>query len=232
MRLDQRWMMTLMMFVLPLLVQGQQIADRKPGEFERVRIFGKMTVRMIPGSEPNVHIEAKDVSLEKIKSSIEDGELKVKLSRLFSSGAEVYVEITHGDLKGIEALADAEVIFDQPVVAPRFDIQSTMGSNVKLAIETQHLDLKAYQGGQVLIKGSADTLDSYVNTGGILSGTDLVCQRVDIRMNTGGKGEVTVERELEAAINTGSDFSYFGKPASTDISTSFGGTVSAWDEEE
>ncbi|MBS3807060.1 MAG: DUF2807 domain-containing protein [Bacteroidales bacterium] len=231
MRLDQRWILALLIMVGPLLAQGQEIADRKPGEFERVRVFGKMNVRMIPGSEPHVHIEAKGVSLEKIRTSIEDGELKIKLSRLFASNAEVYVEITHGELKGIEALGDAEVIFDKPVIAPGFDIQSTMGSNVQLAIEARHLDLKAYQGGQVQVKGSTDSLEAFVNTGGILSGTDLVCQRVDIRMNTGGKGEVTVEKELEASVNTGSDFSYFGRPATTDIRTSFGGTVSAWDEE-
>ena len=231
MRLDRRWILGLFVIFVPLLVQGQEIVDRKPGEFERVRVFGKMEVRMIPGTEPNVHIEARGVSLEKIKTSIDDGELKVRLSKLFASDAEVYVEITHGELKGVEALGDAEVIFDKPVIAPRFDIQSTMGSNVELVVETQHLDLKAYQGGQVLLKGSTDSLDAYVNTGGILSGTDLVCQRVDIRLNTGGKGEVTVEKELEASVNTGSDFSYYGKPPSTDISTSFGGTVSAWDEE-
>ena len=232
MRLDQTWIVGVLMLFLPLLAQGQEVADRKPGEFERVRVFGNMSVRMIPGAEPNLHIEAKGVSLEKIKTSIDDGELKVKLSKLFASVAEFYVEITHGELKAVEALGDAEVVFEKPVLAPRFDIQSTMGSMVELAIETQHLDLKAYQGGQVLVKGTADTLDAYVNTGGILSGTDLVCQRVDIRMNTGGKGEVTVEKELEASVNTGSDFSYFGTPPSTDISTSFGGTISAWDEDK
>lgn len=232
MRLDQGWIVALLIMMVPLLAPGQEIADRKPGEYERVRVFGKMNVRMIPGTEPNVHIEAKGVSLEKIKTSIDDGELKVKLSKLFASDAEVYVEITHGELKGIEALGDADVVFDKPVIAPRFDIQSTMGSIVELAIETQHLDLKAYQGGQVQVKGSTDSLDAFVNTGGILSGTDLVCQRVGIRMNTGGKGEVTVEKELEATVNTGSDFSYFGRPASTDIRTSFGGTVSAWDEDK
>lgn len=232
MRLDKRWILVLLAVIfLPLLVQGQEIVDRQVNDFERVRIFGKMTVKMIPGTEPNVHIEARDVSLEKIKTSVKDGELKVKLSKIFSD-AEVYVEVTHKQLKGLDVLADAEVLFDKPVVAPRFDIQSTMGSEVELVIEADYLDLKAYQGGQLLLKGTADTLEAYVNTGGILSGTDLVCQRANVRMNTGGKGELTVEQELEASISTGSDFSYFGTPATTNISTSLGGTVSAWDEED
>ncbi len=221
----------MLVMLAPVLVKGQEIADRKVKPFERVRVFGKMTVHMKPGTEPNVHIEARGVGLEKIKTSVDDGELRLKLSKIFSS-PEVYVEITHQELESIKALGDAEVVFEKPMVVRSLNIESTMGSVVELAIDSERLDMKAYQGGQVLVKGTTDTLDAYVNTGGILSGTDLVCQRADVRMNTGGKGEVTVEEELEAAINTGSNFSYFGTPPVTKVSTSFGGTVSAWDEGE
>lgn len=229
MRLNKRWILVLLLMVPSVLAKGQEIADRKVKPFEQVRIFGKMTVHMKPGTDPNVHIEARGVSLEKIKTSVDDGELRLKLSKIFSS-PEVYVEITHQELESIKALGDAEVVFEKPMVARSFNIESTMGSVVELTIDSERLDMKAYQGGQVLVKGSTDTLDAYVNTGGILSGTDLVCQRADVRMNTGGKGEVTVKEELEASINTGSDFSYFGTPPVTKVSTSFGGTVSAWDE--
>jgi hypothetical protein len=82
-----------------------------------------------------------------------------------------------------------------------------------------------------LVEGETDTLEGYANTGGILTGTDLICQKADIKMNTGGKGEITVKNELEANINTGSDFSYFGTPEVKDVSTALGGSVSAWDEE-
>jgi hypothetical protein len=229
MRWNKRCILLLLVMLPPLLADGQEVANRKVQPFERVRIFGKMTVHMKPGTEPGVHIEARGVSLEKIKTSVDDGELRLKLSKIFSS-PEVYVEITHQELERIKALGDAEVVFEKPMVARSFNIESTMGSVVELAIDSELLDMKAYQGGQVLVKGSTDTLDAYVNTGGILSGTDLVCQRAEVRMNTGGKGEVTVEEELEASINTGSDFSYFGTPPVTKVSTSFGGTVSAWDE--
>jgi len=222
---------SLIIFMVPFLAQAQEIEDRSFKEFESVRIFGKMTVKMIPGTEPGVHIEAKGVSLEKIKTSLEDGELKVKLSKLFSN-PEVYVEITHKDLESIEALGDADVSFARPLVKEEFSVESTMGSVVELTIEAQELNLKAYQGGQVLIDGSARALEAYVNTGGILSATDLICQGVDVRMNTGGKGELTVKEELEATINTGSSFSYYGNPAQTNVKTSLGGTVSAWDEDK
>lgn len=231
MRLNRSWMMVVVMMLLPWMAQGQEISDRQVDEFNKLRVFGKMMVRMVPGDDPKVHIEARDISLEKVKTSVEDGELQVKISRLFKDH-EVYVEITHGELESVEALADAEIVFDKPVVTRLFTIQSTMGSMVELAVDARHLELKAYQGGQVLIKGTTDLLEGYVNTGGILSGTELECKQVDIRLNTGGKGELTVREKLEAAVNTGADFSYYGTPSDTDIKTSLGGSVSAWDQEE
>jgi len=228
--MNRSWMVGVVLMLLPWMAQGQEISDRQVDEFNKLRVFGKMKVRMVPGSEPNVHIEAKDINLEKVKTSVEDGELNVKISRLFKDH-EVYVEITHGELESVEALADAEIVFDKPVVSRQFTIQSTMGSMVELAIDSRYLELKAYQGGQVLIKGSTDHLEAFVNTGGILSGTDLECQRVDIRMNTGGKAELTIREKLAAKVNTGADFSYYGTPSDTDVSTSLGGSVSAWDQD-
>jgi len=230
MRLNRRWMVGVVMMLLPWMVQGQEIADRQVDDFNKLRVFGKMKVHLVPGSEPNVHIEARNISLEKVKTSLKDGELRVKISRLFKDH-EVYIEITHGELESVEALADAEIVFDKPVVARQFTIQSTMGSIVELAVDASYLELKAYQGGQVQIKGSTDRLEAYVNTGGILSGTDLVCQRVDIRMNTGGKSELTIREKLKARVNTGANFSYYGTPSDTDVSTSLGGSISAWDQE-
>lgn len=230
MRLNKSWMVGVVMMLLPWMVQGQEIADRQVDEFNKLRVFGKMKVRLVPGNEPNVHIEARNISLEKVKTSLKDGELRVKISRLFKDH-EVYVEITHGELESVEALADAEIVFDKPVVTRQFTIQSTMGSIVELAIDASYLEMKAYQGGQVQIKGSTDHLEAYVNTGGILSGTDLVCQRADIRMNTGGKGELTIREQLKARVNTGADFSYYGTPSDTDVSTSLGGSISGWDQD-
>ena len=231
MKMDKRWIFVLLVFMIPFMVKGQEIADRKVEEFTKVRIVGKMTVKMIPGTEPNVHIEATGVNLEKVKTSVEDRELKLKLSKLFKD-PEVYVEITHQKLESIEFVGDGEVTFEKPVVASTFNIESAMGGVVELSIDARHLELKAYQGGQVKVEGKADHLDAFVNTGGILSGTDLVCQAANVRMNTGGKGEITVKNQLEASVSTGSDFSYFGSPSKTDISTSLGGKVSAWDEED
>lgn len=229
----KKWVIGIFVLMIPWVSYSQDIEDRKVKEFDQIRIFGKLKVLMVPGTENNVHIESKNVNLDKIDTEVEEKELKIKMTSklLKSERPDVFIRVTYNNLKGITALADAEVEFDKPIVQDSFRIKATSGTNVTLTLDTRLLEIRASQGGKVLVEGKTDTLEGYANTGGILTGTDLVCQKADIKMNTGGKGEITVKNELEANINTGSDFSYFGTPEVKDVSTALGGNVSAWDEE-
>jgi hypothetical protein len=210
------------------MAQGFQ--EREVKSYSELRIFGNIQAVLITG-EPKVMIETKNIDPDNITTEVEDGELKVRMRKnLFEEGKMAFVKIFFQDLDALTTLADAEVEVEDPLIQPTFKLKSTSGSHVKMAIESENLEVKAYQGGQSQIKGKTDTLNAYVNTGGILSSTDLIVQYGNIKMNTGGKGEITVKRKLKARINTGADFSYYGKPEIKDVNTSLGGTVSAWDE--
>jgi hypothetical protein len=211
-----------------MAAQGFQEREVKP--YSKLRIFGNIQAVLITG-KPKVMIETKNIDPDNITTEVKNEELEVKMRKnLFKEDKKVFVKIFFQDLDELTTLADAEVDVEDPLVQPVFDLKATSGSHVKMIIESQNLNVKAYQGGQGEIKGKTDTLDAYVNTGGILSATDLIVQNANINMNTGGKGEITVRKKLEARINTGADFSYFGKPESKDINTSLGGTISSWDE--
>ena len=228
----RRWILGILAVVLPVLGMAQNIEDRTVAEYDQIRIFGKLSVEMVPGTQNKVHIESQNVRLDKIETKVEEGALKIKMtsSLLKRERPDVLLRITYDGLEGITTLGDAEVRFEKPVVQDIFAIKATSGSYIRLSVDAQELDLNAYQGGQVQVDGQVDSLVALVNMGGILSGTELVCQKVDIKLNTGGKAELTVQKELEANVNTGSDFSYFGRPEATDIQTALGGSVSAWDK--
>jgi hypothetical protein len=218
------------LFVHFTALSQKEIADRKLSDFNSVQITGQVTAFLIPGDENKIHIEAEDVEVEKISTEVKENELRVKLLSHLFKDPTVYIEITYKNISEITAIADAEINFAQPVIQTDFKIKSTSGANIELQTDTRELSLEAFQGGQVVIKGETDSLDAYVNTGGILSGTDLICKRAEVKMNTGGKAEITVEQMLEASVNTGASFSYFGQPTIKDVSSSLGGTISAWDE--
>ena len=222
----------LVFILLPFYLAAQGFQEREVKPYSELKIFGNIKASLIIG-EPKVRIETKGIDPDIVKTDVEEEELQVRVRKgLFKEDKKVFVEIYFQDLDALTTLADADVEFEKPIIQPVFKLKATSGSHVKMAIESENLEIKAYQGGQGEIKGEADTLNAYVNTGGILSATDLIVKRANIKMNTGGKGEITVKEKIKARINTGADFSYFGKPDIKDINTSLGGSVSAWDEEE
>ena len=226
----RRYGFLLILILFPFYIMAQGFQEREVKSYSELRIFGNIQAVLITG-EPKVMIETKNIDPDNITTEVEDGELKVRMRKnLFEEGKMAFVKIYFQDLDALTTLADAEVEVEDPLIQPTFKLKSTSGSHVKMAIESENLEVKAYQGGQSQIKGKTDTLNAYVNTGGILSSTDLIVQYGNIKMNTGGKGEITVKKKLKARINTGADFSYYGKPEIKDVNTSLGGTVSAWDE--
>jgi len=222
----------LVFILLPFYITAQGFQEREVEAFSELKIFGNIKASLKIG-EPKVRIETEGIDPDIIKTEVKDGELHVRLRKgLFKKDEKIFVEIYFQDLDALTTLADADVQVEKPIIQPVFKLKATSGSHVKMAIESENFEIKAYQGGQGEIIGETDTLNAYVNTGGILSATDLIVQRANVKMNTGGKGEITVKEKIKARINTGSDFSYFGKPDNKDINTFLGGTVSAWDEEK
>ena len=162
------------LFFFQLPAHSQEEAERKLDEFHTIQIAGQITAFLIPGDEYKIHIEAEDIEVEKITTKVEDKTLTVKLLTHLFKDPTVYVKITYKDLQELNALADAEVNFQKPLIQSNFKIKSTSGANIELQIDARNLKLEAFQGGQVVIKGETDSLDAYVNTGGVLSGSDLV----------------------------------------------------------
>ncbi len=214
-------------------VSAQESVERSLDNFEKLRITGKIDAKLVPGEENKISLESEDdLDLSKISTEIKKGKLTVKLkSSLFKSHSAV-ARITYTSLKSIEALADANIDFAEPLKQDTLNLEASSGAKITLESETKMLTIKNFQGGQTLIKGKTSKLNAFVNTGGILSATDLECEEANMRLNTAGKAEITVKKKLTAKVNTKADLSYFGKPEIKDISSSLGGSISAWDEEE
>ncbi len=215
---------------------AQTTEEREVGEFNQVRLWGSMTAELIQGDKNSVYIESEELPLEDINIENDDRELKIKVKPDILSkheGDELFIKITHKEeIESLHALADADVSFDKPILRKDFKLNVGSGAHVVVKINSKKLNVKAYQGGQAQITGKVVNLEAYINSGGILSATSLVCQNADVKLNTGGKGEITVKKELVAKVTTGADFSYMGNPVKENTKTSLGGTISAWDQEE
>ena len=209
---------------------SQNVETRIVDDFNKIYVWGNIKVEAKKGDESTVQIDAGNIPLDEVVTSTKKGKLIIKMKSNLFKDVVVNVKITYKEITEIYANASAEIKFIDLIKANEINIKSYSGARVILNVDLYKADLTASQGAQIDIKGKAGYMNSYAASGGVLSATNLITDEVKIKLNTGGKAEITVVKKLVAKINTKSSLSYFGKPETEMIKKSLGGNVSKWDE--
>jgi hypothetical protein len=144
----------------------------------------------------------------------------------------VKIILRYKEITDISSNAAADINVKDLIKGEKLFLTATSGGRIKLKVELKTINIKSYQGAHIDISGTVGLQESFVNTGGVLSGSDFSSDEVLIKMNTGGKAEIVVNKSLDANVNTGASLNYFGTPATENIKTTLGGKINAWDKKE
>jgi len=199
--------------------------------FDKLDVFGNIEVKMVLSDTESIDIFTTNVDPSEVETEIEDKLLKIKMkSNLFDDDVKVKVILKYKEIREITSNAAADVVVKNVIKGDKLFVTATSGGRIKMKVDLNAIDLKSYQGSHIEISGKATLQESFVNTGGVLSGPDFISDEVFVKMNTGGKAEITVIKSLEAIVNTGASLNYFGKPEKENIKTTLGGKINAWDK--
>ena len=222
---------TITFIFLTMVVIGQNREKREIESFDKLDVFGKIEVEMKQGNKEGLEISTLNVDPSEISTEVSDKLLKIRMnSNLFDEDVKVKVVLTYTEIREISANAAADIIVKDLIKGDKLFIDATSGAQITIKVELNAVELKAYQGAHINISGKAIIQESYINTGGVLFGSNFSSDEVFIKMNTGGKAEIIVNKLLDANVNTGASLSYFGNPEKEEIKTSLGGKISAWDK--
>lgn len=211
------------------IAQKSEIRDVQ--SFDKIDVFGNLEVIMEQGEKEELRIESKLVEPSEVSVDVKDKLLKIKISEnLFEDKIVARVYIKYKEIREISSNTSAEIILKNTVKGDKLFLTATSGGRITLNVDLNAIDIDIYQGANIDITGKTKIQETYVNTGGILSGSKFISKEAFVKMNTGGQAEIEVTERIEASINTGANLSYFGKPKQKDIKTSLGGKITAWDE--
>lgn len=211
---------------------AQQEMEVELEGFNKIKLFGSLAIEAKQGDKNHVKFISDKIPLSEIDFAVEDSTLSIKLTSKLFKEEKVYVELVYQHVDEMVLNASAEMELNTTVNQPRFLATVSSGSELRFRCDVDNLELNAYQGAQIVTKGATNEATVFANTGGIVSATELTTKKADVKFNTGGRGELTVEEQLKARVTMGSHFSYFGLPEKEDIKTSLGGNISAWDKEK
>lgn len=230
-RIVMKYLMVISLFLSFFPASAQQNVMREIDSFNKIEVFGNIDVEMKLSNKETLKIKTYKVEQEKVSIKVVDNTLKISLkSKLLDEDVKVKVYITYKEIVGIRSDAGAEIRIIDRVIGDRLIAEAANGGRIIMKVRIELLELKLFQGAHIDISGACLKQKSFVNTGSILSATNLESEEVNIRMNTKATAEVTAIKKIEAKVNSGSKLSFFGTPEEEVLKTTFGGSISKWDE--
>lgn len=220
----------LLMMISVSCAFGQKKETRTVGTFTSISASAGLNVFIKKGSTSSVVVEADEKRLDKVKTEVKNGTLKLDVeskSWTWGSGnSEVNVYVTYTSLNAISVSGGVDLESEGILTSDNLSIAASGGSDMKLEINVKDLNISLSGGADLVLKGKADKVEINASGGSDLSAYGLTCQDANIKASGGADVEITVDKSLNANASGAADISYKGKVKDVKANKSGGASVS------
>ncbi|TLP80715.1 DUF2807 domain-containing protein [Maribacter sp. ACAM166] len=209
-----------------LLVKGQ---DNKITQnldaFKEIKGFDGISINLINSTENKAVITGENTSSVVIINN--DGILKIRMQigKIFS-GYKTFVDLHYsGSLFVIDVNEDARIITKNIIKQKVLELKAQEGGELIVNAEVEQMLIKSVSGGVIKTTGSADLQDVQINTGGIYEGKNFKTNFSTVNVNAGSRAEINAKDYVKATVKAGGEVLVYGNPKKLEEKTIFGGTI-------
>jgi len=210
-------------FILLTQITFSQVT-RELGDFSTVKVFDKLSVKLIQSTENKVIITGNREREVEILNR--NGELKLRMPfPKLLSGDDIVIKLYYKNLEAIQAnegsIITSQDTFKQTII----DINSSEGSQINLDLDVDKANVKAVTGGIIELSGNATNQNVTIGSGAFYKGNEMETSQTTIAVSTGGQAEVFATLLVDAKITAGGSIDIYGKPKQINQKTVLGGTI-------
>ena len=211
-----------------LIVSSMAFAQetKNVGDFNKVTSFDRIDVLLISGDENKVILNGKDS--DEVEIVNKNGELKIRMPLIkLLDGDNISVIVYYKNLTAVEANEGSRIACacGDKISSVVFDVIAKEGSEIKLNLDVEKLNVRTANGSKVELKGTADIQDVLVNSGGIYEAEKLESKITTVSCNAGGEAAIFATISVDAKVRAGGDITIFGKPKKINKKIIAGGTI-------
>ena len=193
--------------------------------FKEVRAFDGLSVNLIKSSENKAVITG--ANTKKVAVVNNDGVLKLRMevTKIFS-GYRTFIDLYYSDpLIVIDVNEDARISSEERLQQDVLELKAQEGGELIIEAEVEQLLIKSVTGGVITASGSSDNQDVAINTGGVYEGKDFKTKFTTVNVNAGSRAEIFASDYVKATVKAGGEVQVYGDPGKMDEKTVFGGKV-------
>ncbi|MFV8324765.1 head GIN domain-containing protein [Flavobacterium sp. ZS1P14] len=213
--------------IITLVFLSQMVnaqVTRNLGDFDEVKVFDKINVKLIPASENKVVITGDRA--DEVETVNKNGELKIRMPfPQLLSGNNIVVKLYFNTIESIAASEGSSVSSEADFKQTILNLNAKSGAEIKVDINVEKVNIKASAGGIVIVSGKATNQDVVIISGGILKAKDLHTTQTSISVAAGGKSEIYATTLVDAKVKAGGSIYIYGKPKQINKEVFIGGTI-------
>ena len=194
-------------------------------EFKEIKAFDGLSVNLIRSDVNKAVITG--ANIRKVAIVNNEGVLKVRMEidKLFS-GYRTFIDLHYAQpLLVIDVNEDARITSEEVLTQDVLELKAQEGGEILLPATVQQLLIKAVTGGVVTANGDADNQDIIINTGGVYEGKDMKTQFTTVNVNAGSRAEIHATTYVKATVKAGGEVLVYGDPDRMEEKTVFGGKI-------
>ena len=194
------------------------------GDFDRVKVFDKLSVKLIPSEENKIIIKGERE--DEVEVVNKNGELKIRMpfTKLLE-GDDISIQLYFKKLESIDASEGSYISCDDIFNQTSIDLNAKEGAEIDLILDIEKANVRAVSGGIIDLSGKASNQDVTIASGGILKASELYTSQSKISVSAGGNAEIYATILVEAKIKAGGSITIYGNPNQINKETLLGGTI-------
>ena len=210
-------------FVFAIQFANAQV-NRNLGDFDQVKVFDKITVKLIAANENKMVITGSRA--DEVEAVNKNGDLKIRMPfPKLLSGDDIVVNLYFKKLESISVSEGSFVSSEADFKQTTLDLNAKSGGEIKLVLDLDKVNVKAYAGGIVSISGKATNQNVTITSGGILNAKNLHTFQTSISVSAGGQSEIYAATLVDAKVKAGGSIFIYGKPKQINKEVFIGGTI-------
>ena len=197
---------------------------RNLGDFDQVKVFDKINVKLIAASENKIVVTG--ARADELETVNKNGELKIRMPfPKLLSGEDITVKLYFKNLESIAVSEGSYVSSENDFKQTSLDLNAKSGGEIKLTIAVDKVSVKVNSGGIVSLFGTAENQEVVITSGGILNAKELATSQTTISVAAGGKSEIHASILVDAKVRAGGSIFIYGKPKQINKEVFIGGTI-------
>ncbi len=193
--------------------------------FTEVKAFDGLSVNLIKSDENKAVVTGANTNKVAIVNNNGVLKLRMQIDKIFS-GYRTFIDVYYsGKIVIIDVNEDARITAKNTIKQDVLELKAQEGGELVINAEVEQLLIKTVTGGVIETTGTSDLQDVAINTGGVYEGKELRTKFTTVNVNAGSRAEIYATDYVKATVKAGGEVLVYGDPSKMDEKTVFGGVV-------